>query len=177
MLSLIAIPHLVALALAAGAAFTDARTGHIPNALTLPPLVLAPFFYLVAFGPHLAAMSLVSALLCGFVPYLMFRRGAAGGGDVKLLAAVGAIAGASFGIETQLFGFALAVFASLLLLAYQGRLLATLSNALFLGINPILPKRYRRIPTHENMSTVRMGIPFFIGALLAAWLRAGSLVS
>jgi prepilin peptidase CpaA len=177
MLTLIAIPHLVALALAAGAAFTDARTGHIPNGLTLPPLVLAPCIYLVALGPQMAAMSVLSAILCGFVPYLMFRKGAAGGGDVKLLAAMGAIAGASFGIETQLFGFALAVFASLLLLAYRGRLLATLSNALFLAINPILPKRYRRVPTHENMSTIRMGIPFFLGALFALWLRLGAVVA
>ena len=175
MLSLIAIPHLVALAIAAGAAFTDARTGHIPNALTLPPIVMAPVFYLVAFGPRMAAMSALSALLCAFVPYLMFRKGAAGGGDVKLLAALGATAGASFGIETQLFGFAIAAVASLVLLAYRGRLLATLANALSLAINPILPKRYRRVPTHESMSTVRMGIPFFVGALFAAWLRVGSL--
>jgi prepilin peptidase CpaA len=168
---------MVALALAAGAAFTDARTGHIPNGLTLPPLAIAPIAYLVLFGPQMAAMSLLAALLCGFVPYLMFRKGAAGGGDVKLLAALGAVAGASFGIETQLFGFALAVFASLLLLAYRGRLLATLGNALFIAINPFLPKRHRRQFEAEAMSTIRMGIPFFLGALLAVWLRMGPAIA
>ncbi len=177
MLSLIAIPHLVALALAAGAAFTDARTGHIPNGLTLPPLVLAPCAYLFFYGPQMAVMSILSALLCGFVPYLMFRKGAAGGGDVKLLAALGAIAGASFGIETQLFGFTLAVMASLVVLTYRGRLLATLGNALFLAINPILPSRFRRVPRHESMSTIRMGVPFFLGALLAVWLRASAIAA
>ncbi|MCP4444072.1 MAG: prepilin peptidase [Myxococcales bacterium] len=172
MLASLPIPHMVALALSAGAAFTDARTGHIPNELTLPPLVVAPLAYLVLAGPQMAALSIVSAILCALLPYLMFRKGAAGGGDVKLLAAMGAVSGASFGIEAQLFGFALATFASLALLAYRGRLLATLANSLFLAINPVLPSRYRRIAPPEALSTIRMGIPFFLGALLAFWLRA-----
>jgi len=172
MLATIPIPHMVALALAAGAALSDARTGHIPNGLTLPPLGIAPVAYLILAGPRMAAFSVIAAILCGLLPYLMFRKGAAGGGDVKLLAAIGAISGASFGLETQLFGFAVATFASLTLLAYRGRLIATLANALFLAINPLLPSRYRRIAAAETMSTIRMGIPFFIGALIAAWLRA-----
>ena len=171
MLASLPIPHIVALALAAGAGVTDARSGHIPNGLTLPPLILAPLAYLIFAGPRMAAFSIVAAILCGLLPYLMFRKGAAGGGDVKLLAAVGAVAGASFGIETQLFGFALATFASLALLTYRGRLLATFGNALFLAINPFLPRRYRRIAPPEAMSTIRMGIPFFLGALIAFWLR------
>lgn len=172
MLAHLPIPYMIALALGAGAAVTDARTGHIPNALTLPVLVIAPLAHLVLAGPRMAAVSVVGALLCGAVPYVMFRTGAAGGGDVKLLAAIGAVAGASFGIETQIFGFLLATFVSLLFLAYRGRLLATLCNALFLAINPILPQRYRRVAAPEAMSTIRMGIPFFLGALIALWLRA-----
>lgn len=171
MITSIATPHLVALALAAGAAGFDARTGHIPNWLTLPPLLMAPTAYLILVSPSVAAMSLVAALVCGFVPYLMFRKGAAGGGDVKLLASLGAIGGASFGIETQLFGFTLAVLFSLTVLAYRGRLLSTLANALFLAINPVLPKRFRRVAPPESMATLRMGVPFFAGALIAVWLR------
>ncbi len=172
MLASLPIPHMVALALTAGAAVTDARTGHIPNGLTLPPIIIAPLAYLAFAGPRAAALSVVAALLCGFLPYLMFRKGAAGGGDVKLLAAVGAVAGASFGIETQIFGFALATFVSLGLLAYRGRLLATFANALFLLINPFLPRARKRPLAQESMSTIRMGIPFFLGAVLAIWLRS-----
>ncbi len=177
MLTIVPIPYLVALALTAGAAFTDARTGHIPNWLTLPPLAVAPIAYLAFWSPTMAAMSVLSALVCGLIPYLMFRKGAAGGGDVKLLAALGAIAGASFGIETPLFGFALAVFASLLLLAYRGKLVTTLANALFILINPLLPKRHRRALRSESMSTIRMGIPFFLGALIAIWIRVGGMAT
>jgi len=171
MIALLQTPYMLALALAAGAAVTDARTGHIPNGLTLPALAVAPLGHLLLSGPREAALSILAALLCGLVPYLMFRKGAAGGGDVKLLAALGAIGGASFGIETQMFGFALATGFSLVVLAYRGRLLATLANALFLLVNPVLPSRYRRIAPAEVMSTVRMGIPFFLGALLSLWIR------
>ena len=100
MLDLTTTPELLALAVCAGAGFTDALSGHIPNWLTLPPLAAAPTVYLVTLGPRAAAFSLLAAIVCALVPYLMFRKGAAGGGDVKLLAAVGALAGASFGIET-----------------------------------------------------------------------------
>jgi len=172
MLQTLSIAQLVALALLAGAAVSDARTGHIPNQLTLPPLLLAPLTYLVVAGPRAAALSIVAALLTGLLPYLMFRRGAAGGGDVKLLAAVGAIAGASFGLEMQLFGFAIASVASLAALAYRGLLLRTVANALFLLINPFLPSRHRRVAPPEAMATVRMGISFFLGALLALYLRS-----
>lgn len=177
MFETITTPHLCALALVAGAAVSDARTGHIPNWMTLPPLVAAPLAYLAFYSPQAAALSVLAALVCGLVPYLMFRKGAAGGGDVKLLASLGAIAGASFGIETQLFGFAVALVFSLALLTYRGRLLTTLGNALFLGINPLLPKRYRRVPAEETMSTIRMGVPFLLGALLSIWLRTGSPMS
>ncbi len=175
MFTLITIPSLCALALVAGAAASDAKTGHIPNWLTLPPLAIAPLAYLIGYGPMAAALSVLAALACGLVPYLMFRKGAAGGGDVKLLAALGAIAGASFGIETQLFGFAIALVFSLVLLTYRGRLFATLKNAAFLALNPLLPRRHRRQPVPESMSTIRMGVPFALGALLSVWLRVGSI--
>ncbi len=175
MLSTVATPHLLALALVAGAAFTDARTGHIPNQLTLPPLVIAPVYYLFWWGATSAALSVLAAVLCAIVPYLMFRKDAAGGGDVKLLAAVGAVGGASFGIETQIFGFAVAAFFSILLLAYRGRLLITLVNAMRLAISPFLPRRMRKVPRSEAMSTIRMGVPFFVGAMIAIWVRSGGM--
>src|SRR5687768_7830142 len=103
-----AIPSLVAAALAAVAAYTDWRRGLIPNWLTLPPLVIAPVVYFVLGGAPAAIASIVGTLLCGAVPYLMFRRDAIGGGDVKLLAAIGAVAGAGVGLEGELLAFILA---------------------------------------------------------------------
>lgn len=174
---MLSLPLFAALALAGAAALSDARTGQIPNGITLPPLVIAPCFYLVTNGLSGAALSLASALASALVPYLMFRKGAAGGGDVKLMAGIGAVAGASFGIETQLFGFGLAALLALCLLAYRGKLLRVLGNSLRIFINPFLPRKVRRITAHEELSTIRMGVPFFVAACLCTWLRVGGLAS
>src|SRR5687767_10166147 len=103
-----AIPYAVAVGLAAAAAITDWRTGRIPNWLTLPPLVAAPVAYVAAAGLDGLLPSLLGMLVCGAPPYILFRRGAMGGGDVKLLAAVGAVAGISVGLEGQLLGLVIA---------------------------------------------------------------------
>lgn len=165
------IAHGTALLIAAAAAVTDFRRGEIPNWLTLPPIVLAPAVYGILDGPWGALGALASIVVSGLVPYLLFRRGAAGGGDVKLFAAVGAVAGLSVGIEAQLITFLAAALVSLGRLAWDGRLLRTVSNALFLAINPVLPSGWRREIVPELMTTVRLGGFAFVGTLGALALR------
>ena len=88
----ILVPSLM-IAVAATAAATDARSGLIPNWITLPPLLAALVLHFVTQGAGGLALSLAGALVCGLVPYLLFRQGTMGGGDVKLLAALGALGG------------------------------------------------------------------------------------
>jgi prepilin peptidase CpaA len=166
-----AIAHGAALVIAAIAAVTDFRRGEIPNWLTLPPLVIAPAVHGMLGGPWAALGSVVAIAVCGLVPYWLFRRGAAGGGDVKLFAAIGAVAGLSIGIEAQLLTFVAAALISLGRLAWHGRLVQTLVNALFLGLNPVLPRRWRRPVAGELMTMVRLGGFAFAGTLLALSLR------
>lgn len=160
-----------ALLLSGAAAVTDARTGHIPNWITVPPLLVAPVLHGLWGGLFPLGMSLAAILVCGLVPYLMFRRGACGGGDVKLFAALGALGGPGFGLEAQLFGFTVAIFCALVLLTWHGKLFTTLKNTAFLGLNPVLPRRYRRKLAPESMATIRLGIPIFCGVLAAVWVR------
>ncbi|HTE51111.1 MAG TPA: A24 family peptidase [Kofleriaceae bacterium] len=166
-----AIAHGSALVIAAIAAVTDFRRGEIPNWLTLPPLVVAPVVHAITGGPWAGLSSVGAAVLCGLVPYWLFRRGAAGGGDVKLFAAIGAIAGLSLGVEAQLATFMAAAVISLGRLAWRGRLLRTIANALFLAINPILPRRFRREIAPELMTAVRLGAFALAGTLLAVAMR------
>jgi prepilin peptidase CpaA len=113
------------------------------------------------------------SLLCGLVPYLLFRKGAAGGGDVKLFAAIGAVAGLGLGIEAQLVTFLAAALYSLGRLAWRGRLIGTLVNSAFLALNPVLPARWRRQVSPELMTEVRLGGFAFVGTLVAVFLRHG----
>ena len=61
----IVTPIACALLVAAAGAFTDIRTGTIPNWIALPPLVLAPLVYALTTGPEVAMKSLSSAFVSG----------------------------------------------------------------------------------------------------------------
>lgn len=95
------------------AAFTDLKWRTIPNALTLGATAIAFFISVFAAGWH-------GVLFCGlgwtigFVPfYVLFRLGGLGGGDVKLMGAVGALGGPKLVIMsfwyTSLIGFLMAI--------------------------------------------------------------------
>ena len=170
-MDVVLIAHGLALLIAAIAAVTDWRTGEIPNWLTLPPMVVAPIAYGIMQGIWGAVGAIAAIVVSGLVPYLLFRRGAAGGGDVKLFAAIGAIAGMEVGIEVQLVTFMAAALISLGRLAWHGKLFKTLANSAFLGLNPILPQKWRREVAPELMTMVRLGGFAFGGTFVALYLR------
>ncbi len=78
------------------AAFTDWKNGSIYNWLTLPAIVVGVVLSTIAAG-WAGLFASVAALLLGAVFFLPgFCCGQMGGGDVKLMAAVGAIGGLGF---------------------------------------------------------------------------------
>ncbi len=151
------------LLVAAAAAASDARTGLIPNWLTLPPLFASVVLYFVLQGAGGLLFSLAGALACGLLPYFLFRTGSMGGGDVKLLAALGAIGGLQTGLEVQFMGIILAAVYAILVLAFKGRLGKMLLASLWVIQNLFLPaERRRQLPPAERMS-LRLGVPIFLG--------------
>jgi prepilin peptidase CpaA len=154
-----------AVTIAVAAAVSDSRSGMIPNWITLPPLLVAPFAYAAALELAYGVQSVASGLASGVAPYLMFRRGAMGGGDVKLFAAIGALAGFDplIGVQVQLTAFSVAMFAALCRQAWRGKLLTTLASAAALPLNTVLPVRYQLRVSDQLRTTVRMG-----GAILLA---------
>jgi prepilin peptidase CpaA len=184
--------HGAAVLVAAVGAYTDWRTGHIPNWITFPAIALGPLIHLVGYGVHdgldLGLLpSLVGIVICGLVPYVIFKirvkgadgeeQGAAmGGGDVKLLAAVGGFLGPFLGIAAEFYAFLFGALFALARLAWQGKLLHTLLNSLFLLLNPILPKRYRRQMSSENMTKMRLGPAILPGILVAIFLENQALI-
>jgi len=81
------------MAYAMTAAISDARWGKIPRTLTLLALIAGLAFHAFAGG----ARGLGSAALAAFIAFsiglTLFRVGAIGGGDVKLITALGALLG------------------------------------------------------------------------------------
>jgi prepilin peptidase CpaA len=164
---------------AAIAAFYDLRWWRIPNWLSLGVLVAAPLAHfawgaatrdahagLVALG-----WSAAGAAACGFVPWLCWHAGTFGGGDVKLLAAVGALCLPRLGITIEFYAMISGVLFALGHLAYDGRLLGTLARSAALVVNPLLPKARRRPVPPEAMTPMRFAPAILGGVVLCALLE------
>jgi prepilin peptidase CpaA len=163
--------YLGALALAACAAWTDFRTGHIPNQLTLPGLVIAVVAHAVYGGStqgmegalREGGLALGGALVCGLAPLFMHLRGGMGGGDVKLFASLGAMLHPLAALEAETYAFVAAAVLALASLARSGRLLHTLGNTLALVANPLRKKHAKREVPSEMQVWFRLGPAIFMG--------------
>src|SRR5687767_16030277 len=125
------------LCITGAAAFVDARTGKIPNRLLVAGLVLA---WIVQVGLVLPALeaspplavalaalkalggATVGMLTCSLLPLALYQARALGGGDVKLLAATGALIAAGPGIELTLTALLVAASFGVVKLIRIGRL-------------------------------------------------------
>lgn len=176
---MLGVPYFLAfaVAVAAIAAWFDWRTGHIPDWVTLGPLAIAPLAHLALHlaqtrllqpGIEAAGFSVLGAVACACVPLMLYRAGAIGGGDIKLLAAIGAILRPLAGVEAEFYAFvAGAVFAPARL-AYDGKLSRGIANTLALALNPILPKHRRREISPDMLTSLRFGPAIFVGTCCAA---------
>jgi len=175
-------PFLVAAVAVSGiAAWTDFRTGEIPNWLTFGTLCIAPPAYVVTALLHktgwqealtaYGGASLAGIFFCGLVPMFLYSRGSIGGGDVKLFAALGALCRPMVGVETEMYCFCFAALLAPARLAYEGKLFQTFKNAAVLMVNPFLPAERKRTVEREMMTWFRLGPAIFLGTVLSAALN------
>ena len=150
-----------------GAAYTDIARRKIYNWLTIPATLAG---LLLAGVAALAKMSWMPMLPCaigigaGLVFYIFFFLGWVGGGDVKLMVAIGALQGPpldNFFIFKAIFYTSLAgACMALVLLAWEGRLLRGLANS---GRLLLHPKRHD-VDT-EPHGTIPYGLAMVIGTV------------
>jgi prepilin peptidase CpaA len=167
------------LGLTAVCAVFDWRLGRIPNVLTLGviPIAAAMHFWTAAEGRawEAAGFSLLGAVLCAFGPAIMWRAGWMGGGDIKLLAAMGAVSGPSLGVEAAFFAFFCAMAFLVIRLSWRGTLFRTLGNSLALAASPLVPKARRAVGRDETLATMRFGPFAFAGATITIVFHGGIL--
>ena len=169
------------------AAVVDARTGHIPNPLTLGPLAVAPLAhaFVTAVHSHSAALSarglafsLLAALLCALLPLAMYRSAGMGGGDVKLFAAVGAMTNVVVGLHALTYAFVFGMVLALVLAARANRLATTFGNVAALVVAPLRAKGIvgtagasgtgTEASPRPAMTRMPFGPAIFLGTLTAA---------
>lgn len=172
---MIEAPAIAVVAIGAAAAVTDWRTRRIPNALTFGGAAVGLAYALATGGGDGAVRSLAGfglGLLI-FLPLFVVR--ALGGGDVKLLAALGAWLGPSLIGWVAVYGGIAGGVLAVPWLAWRGRLRQTLVNVWSLlthwrvsGWTP------HPVVTLDNPDAVRMpyALPIALGAVATLWLRS-----
>ena len=170
---------IAAVLITAVAALIDWKTGHIPNWLTLGPLAVAPLAHAIVGMKEQGAAaagiafgwSALGAIACGIAPLLIWLANGGGGGDLKLMAALGALMGPLVGLEAETYIFVGATLYSMAWMAYEGKLLRTLANTFILAVNPFLPKDRRKALPEAMMTELRFGPSIFAGTCLATYLN------
>src|SRR6185503_1087189 len=138
------ISTICALAVGCAACFTDVRSRRIPNALTFGAAAAAVVFHTLA--PQ--GTGLVSALAGWFVGALImfvpFALRGLGGGDVKLIAALGAWVGPANAVWLALYAGIAGLVMAVVVATYHGYLRTAFRNVWFLlqhwtvnGIRPL----------------------------------------
>jgi prepilin peptidase CpaA len=175
-------PHtyqLAMLGLTAVAAGLDWRTGKLPNWLTLGAFVAA--FPLHAWlsqaggaGTALDGLkwSALGATVCTLPVLLGWQLGWVAGGDVKLVAAMGATGGLTLGVETVFLALLAAASFVALSLAWRGNLLAAASDGLSL-VASRTPLRKHVLPARAPTSSLRFGPFALAGAGISFALHGG----
>lgn len=175
---------LAALVLTGVAAVWDLRTGLIPNRLVLAGALVAwGMTCLLGYSHGLTSMvhglvaMVAGALLVSLVPVVLYRLGGLGGGDVKLLAVLGATLGPYLGLEAELYAFVAALLYAPARLLWQGKLIPSLRTAGQLLLRSLLPRSKRGEPVPlEAMTSFRFGPAIFLGTAAVAALRFTSAV-
>jgi prepilin peptidase CpaA len=180
------------LCLTGAAAIVDARTQRIPNRLIAAGLLLA---LVVRIGLAVTSVdaashrALAEALLdaigsaalgaigCALGPLVLYRAGALGGGDVKLLAVAGALIALGPGLELTRAALFVAVGFGFVKLTLAGRLSASLRTMGSL-IGRLAGARSARPIEPSSLTPLPFGPHVFLAACylaLSSWLPAGAL--
>jgi len=152
------------------ASYLDVRTGKIPNWVTLPAVVIGVVGQtLVAWatGKGLAGLGgSLGGLAVGFLPlYLAWRAGGVGGGDAKMMAAVGALTNWEFTLAAMFYGFLVAgVMAVLVMLVKRitWRTLGRIWRFLYLAMLSAKPAD----PATPDSPKIPFGLALCIGSAL-----------
>ncbi|MAE68117.1 MAG: hypothetical protein CMJ18_28035 [Phycisphaeraceae bacterium] len=156
------------------AAVTDWREGRIPNWLTVPAMVGGLVFWSLAGlidrgtpGAADAAVASGLALAAGFVPmFVVAYAGGFGGGDVKLMGAVGAIsADWRCVLATLVYALLVGGVMSIFIMVRRGVVRQTLKR---IGSAAIGMMARSAVPVPDDGPRVPFGVAISVGGFVAA---------
>jgi len=169
-----AFPFVAALAVAAAGCATDLRSGRIPNLLTFGAAAGAAGFHLADQGLSGLGLALGGWLVGGllFLPLYVLRG--MGGGDVKLMAALGAWIGPGLALWLALYAALAGGVLALVVAIARGRLRQSLANVWsILVFWRIVGMQPHPVFTIDSSPSIRLpyAVPIAVGLGVTLWLR------
>lgn len=161
----------VLIVLVIAAAVVDLRRGHVPNWLTYPAILIGLAGHAAAGGirPSGDEMGLTGALVgfaVGFGPLLLcWLAGGVGGGDAKLMGAVGALGGWRLVLGAMLYGFVIAGLMAVVVMVRRRIVRRTLRRVLHTVVLLILPASRPADPTGPESPRIPLAVALCGGTL------------
>nr|TXF86240.1 prepilin peptidase [Alkalicoccus halolimnae] len=146
--------------------FTDIASRRILNIVTFPAMLLGFLYYTLAGGLEGFLFSGAGFLTGLAVLFIPFALGGMGAGDVKLMAAVGALAGTGFVLATFVLGAIIGGFLALFILLKKQGLLSSM-KAVFYFIPFIKGGSLQGIRQTAKTTTMPYGVSIVLGAVMA----------
>jgi prepilin peptidase CpaA len=153
------------------ASYTDVRYYKIPNWITYPGVLVGLVGHGIVgglSGDGRAEVGLAGSALglaVGFLPLLLvWRAGGIGGGDAKVMGAVGALMGWRFTLAAMMYGFAVAVLMSLIIMAARRVTIRTLKRIGRFVWLLLVPGGVATDPATVDSPKVPFGLALCIGA-------------
>jgi prepilin peptidase CpaA len=153
----------------------DLKTNRIPNLLTLPLILIGLILNTYSRGYLGLKDSFLGMAIITLILLLPFALGGIGAGDVKLLAAIGALNGIWFGIYALLLSSIVGGLIALGLAVYQGQLRLTIFN-LASSLFSLRANIFKgKIPQSEDVLITGLKFPYglaiFLGTLTTYIIR------
>ena len=151
------------------AAASDIRSGKIRNVVTYPAIALGLIVQTYLYG-RAGLTQAAGGFATGFVPLLIcWAIGGIGGGDAKLMGAVGALSNWRFTLAAMLMAFAIAAAMAIVVMIRERivrRTLVRIGRTLWLALIPGVKRAW---PVDMASPKIPFGVALCIGAA-AAWI-------
>lgn len=165
--------------------YFDLTQKKIPNFITFPAILLGLLSYSIFNGLEGFKFSIVGFLVGLGIFLFPFILGGMGGGDVKLMAAIGALKGWKFVLYTTIYAGLIGGIIVIIYLIYKKKLWITLKKALGMILRPVLfvlnitfeNKIFKKINNYFlGLETIKekyyipYGVAIGLGAILAYFI-------